>query len=74
MHVAADLSNRGSRSAWSRRPGELDVPREQRRLRGAARLPHVTDEQWEAVWQLNVMSYVRAIRAAVPGMKSAAAA
>ena len=29
----------------------------------------VTDEQWDAVWQLNVMSYVRAIRAAVPGMK-----
>ena len=23
----------------------------------------VTDEQWEALWQLNVMSYVRAIRA-----------
>jgi 3-oxoacyl-[acyl-carrier protein] reductase len=29
----------------------------------------VTDEQWEAVWQLNVMSYVRAIRAVVPGMR-----
>jgi len=29
----------------------------------------VTDEQWDAVWQLNVMSYVRAIRAAVPGMR-----
>jgi NAD(P)-dependent dehydrogenase (short-subunit alcohol dehydrogenase family) len=29
----------------------------------------VTDEQWEDAWELNVMSYVRAIRAAVPGMK-----
>ena len=29
----------------------------------------VTDEQWDAMWQLNVMSYVRAIRAAVPGMR-----
>lgn len=29
----------------------------------------VTEEQWEASWQLNVMSYVRAIRAAVPHMK-----
>jgi NAD(P)-dependent dehydrogenase (short-subunit alcohol dehydrogenase family) len=29
----------------------------------------VTDEQWDEVWQLNVMSYVRAVRAVVPGMK-----
>jgi NAD(P)-dependent dehydrogenase (short-subunit alcohol dehydrogenase family) len=30
-----------------------------------------SDEQWDAMWQLNVMSYVRCIRAALPGMKSA---
>jgi 3-oxoacyl-[acyl-carrier protein] reductase len=29
----------------------------------------VTDEQWDAMWQLNVMSYVRAIRAVLPGMR-----
>jgi len=29
----------------------------------------VTDEQWDELWQLNVMSYVRTIRAVVPGMK-----
>jgi NAD(P)-dependent dehydrogenase (short-subunit alcohol dehydrogenase family) len=29
----------------------------------------VTDEQWDELWQLNVMSYVRTIRAALPGMK-----
>jgi 3-oxoacyl-[acyl-carrier protein] reductase len=29
----------------------------------------VTDEQWDAMWQLNVMSYVRAIRAVVPAMR-----
>lgn len=29
----------------------------------------VSDDQWDASWQLNVMSYVRAIRAAVPVMK-----
>ena len=29
----------------------------------------VTDEQWEELWQLNVMSYVRTIRAVLPGMK-----
>jgi 3-oxoacyl-[acyl-carrier protein] reductase len=29
----------------------------------------LTDDQWNAMWQLNVMSYVRCIRAALPGMK-----
>ena len=29
----------------------------------------VTDAQWDELWQLNVMSYVRAIRAVLPGMK-----
>ncbi len=29
----------------------------------------LSDEQWEAMWQVNVMSYVRAIRAALPGMR-----
>ena len=29
----------------------------------------LTDEQWDAMWQLNVMSYVRSIRAVLPGMK-----
>lgn len=33
----------------------------------------LTDEQWDAMWQLNVMSYVRCIRAALPGMKEAKA-
>jgi 3-oxoacyl-[acyl-carrier protein] reductase len=29
----------------------------------------LTDEQWDGMWQLNVMSYVRCIRAALPAMK-----
>jgi 3-oxoacyl-[acyl-carrier protein] reductase len=31
----------------------------------------LTDEQWDALWQLNVMSYVRCIRAVLPAMKEA---
>ncbi len=31
----------------------------------------LTDEQWDEMWQLNVMSYVRCIRAVLPGMKTA---
>jgi NAD(P)-dependent dehydrogenase (short-subunit alcohol dehydrogenase family) len=32
-------------------------------------LEEVSDQQWEEMWQLNVMSYVRAIRAVLPGMR-----
>jgi 3-oxoacyl-[acyl-carrier protein] reductase len=31
----------------------------------------VSDEQWDSMWQLNVMSYVRCIRAVLPSMKFA---
>jgi 3-oxoacyl-[acyl-carrier protein] reductase len=29
----------------------------------------LTDSDWDELWQLNVMSYIRAIRAVVPGMR-----
>lgn len=29
----------------------------------------VSDQQWDEMWQLNVMGYVRAIRAVLPGMR-----
>jgi 3-oxoacyl-[acyl-carrier protein] reductase len=31
----------------------------------------ITDAQWDAMWELNVMSYVRTIRAALPDLKEA---
>jgi 3-oxoacyl-[acyl-carrier protein] reductase len=36
-----------------------------------ARFEDVADEDWDAMWQLNVMSYVRAIRAALPHLRAA---
>ena len=36
-----------------------------------ATFEEVTDEQWDAMWQLNVMSYVRCIRAVLPAMREA---
>src|ERR687898_2611982 len=33
-------------------------------------LEEVSDEQWDAMWQLNVMSYLRAIRAVLPQMRA----
>jgi 3-oxoacyl-[acyl-carrier protein] reductase len=38
-----------------------------------AAFEELTDEQWDAMWQLNVMSYVRCIRAVLPAMKEAGA-
>jgi 3-oxoacyl-[acyl-carrier protein] reductase len=34
-----------------------------------ARFDEVTDHQWDEMWQLNVMTYVRAIRAVLPSMR-----
>jgi 3-oxoacyl-[acyl-carrier protein] reductase len=34
-----------------------------------ASFDELTDEQWEDMWQLNVMSYVRALRAVLPSMR-----
>jgi 3-oxoacyl-[acyl-carrier protein] reductase len=31
----------------------------------------LTDQQWDSMWQLNVMSYVRCIRAVLPAMRAA---
>jgi NAD(P)-dependent dehydrogenase (short-subunit alcohol dehydrogenase family) len=34
-----------------------------------ASFEELTDEHWEEMWQLNVMSYIRAIQAVLPGMR-----
>ena len=34
-----------------------------------ADLEELSDEQWDEMWQLNVMSFVRSIRAVLPGMR-----
>src|SRR5438067_13932811 len=72
LHVAVDLSE-------SAGPAELvDRARELGRVAclvnnvGEAYqigFEELTDEQWDSMWQLNVMSYVRAIRAVLPGMR-----
>jgi len=68
-HVIGDLSRPGEPERVVAEAGELDVLVNNAGYAEQRDLLAVTDEQWEAVWQLNVMSYVRAIRAAVPGMK-----
>ena len=73
IHVARDLSLPAA-------PGELVATAEQElgpvdvlvNNVGFAEIrsfDELTDENWEQLWQLNVMSYVRAIQAALPGMR-----
>jgi 3-oxoacyl-[acyl-carrier protein] reductase len=68
-HVAADLSQPGEPERVVAEAGELDVLVNNVGYAEQRDFLAVTDEQWEQVWQLNVMSYVRAIRAAVPRMR-----
>ena len=42
----------------------------QRRYAVQAHFEEVPDEEWDSLWQLNVMSYVRAIRAALPHLRA----
>lgn len=49
--------------------GGLDVLVNNVGMARHARFDDVPDEEWDAYWQLNVMSYVRATRAALPALR-----
>jgi NAD(P)-dependent dehydrogenase (short-subunit alcohol dehydrogenase family) len=49
--------------------GPVDVLVNNVGLAYQARFDELADEQWDELWQLNVMSYVRAIRAVLPAMR-----
>ena len=74
LHVAADLSEAGAPEAMVeeavRELGRLDVLVNNVGYAVQARFEEVGDEEWDAMWQLNVMSYVRAIRAALPHLRA----
>jgi 3-oxoacyl-[acyl-carrier protein] reductase len=73
LHVSADLSRAGEPERLIReaeeRLGRVDVLVNNLGVAYHRSFEEVTDEQWEELWQLNLMSYVRAIRAVLPGMK-----
>jgi NAD(P)-dependent dehydrogenase (short-subunit alcohol dehydrogenase family) len=68
-HVRADLSQAGEPARAVREAGPLDVLVNNVGAAYHRDFLEVTDEQWQEVWELNVMSFVRAVRAAVPGMR-----
>jgi NAD(P)-dependent dehydrogenase (short-subunit alcohol dehydrogenase family) len=73
LHVRADLARAGEPERLVReaeeRLGRVDVLVNNVGIAYQRTFEEVTDEQWDELWQLNVMSYVRAIRAVLPAMK-----
>jgi NAD(P)-dependent dehydrogenase (short-subunit alcohol dehydrogenase family) len=73
LHVSADLSRPGEPERVvgdaAAALGGLDVLVNNVGIARHARFEEVPDEEWDTYWQLNVMSYVRAIRAGLPHLR-----
>ena len=73
LHLPADLARAGEPERVVREVeeqlGRIDVLVNNVGTAHQTSFEEVTDAEWEELWQLNVMSYVRAIRAVLPGMK-----
>jgi 3-oxoacyl-[acyl-carrier protein] reductase len=74
LHVNADLAAAGEPERLideaEARLGRVDVLVNNVGVAYQRTFEEVTDAQWDELWHLNVMSYVRAIRAVLPGMKA----
>lgn len=69
QHVRADLADAGEPERLIAEAGRVDVLVNNVGIAYQRTFEEVTDEQWDELWRLNVMSYVRTIRAVVPQMK-----
>jgi NAD(P)-dependent dehydrogenase (short-subunit alcohol dehydrogenase family) len=73
LHVPCDLSLPSAPAELiatvEREVGPVDVLVNNVGFAEIRAFDELTEENWEQVWQLNVMSYVRAIQAVLPGMR-----
>jgi 3-oxoacyl-[acyl-carrier protein] reductase len=69
QHVVADLSQPAEPERVVAEAGELDVLVNNVGYAEQRDFLDLTDGDWDEAWQLNVMSFVRAIRASVPSMR-----
>jgi 3-oxoacyl-[acyl-carrier protein] reductase len=73
LHVQADLAAAGEPERLIAEVeaalGAVDVLVNNVGVAYQADFDELSDEQWARIWELNVMSYVRAIRAVLPGMR-----
>ncbi|HEX6789582.1 MAG TPA: SDR family oxidoreductase [Gaiellaceae bacterium] len=68
-HITADLAEAGEPERLIAETGDVDVLVNNVGVAYQRSFAEVTDEQWDELWRLNVMSYVRTIRAVLPGMQ-----
>jgi 3-oxoacyl-[acyl-carrier protein] reductase len=77
-HVTAELAHAGEPeravAEAAQALGGIDVLVNNVGRARQARFEEVPDDEWDAYWQLNVMSYVRAIRAALPRLRESGGA
>ena len=69
LHVAADFLEPGAPEAVVAEVGPVDVLVNNIGAAYVAAFEELTDAQWDEMWQLNVMSFVRSIRAVLPAMR-----
>ena len=68
-HVSSDFADPGAPGAAVAAAGHVDVLVNNVGSAYVASFESVTDEQWQEMWELNVMSFLRTIRAVLPGMR-----
>ena len=73
LHVSCDLAEAAGVDTLIAKAiesfGRIDVLVNNVGIAYQAAFDDLLDEQWDDLWQLNVMSYVRALRAVLPGMR-----
>src|SRR5437764_13737071 len=69
LHISVDLAAHDAPARVIEEAGDVDVLVNNVGTASITSFEDVTDKEWEATWQLNVMSYVRAIRAVIPQMR-----
>ena len=68
-HVVCDLAEPGEPERVIAEAGDVHALVNNVGIAYQASFEEVTDDQWDELWRLNVLSYVRTIRAALPVMR-----
>jgi len=69
LHVRVDLAQPDAAARLIAEAGDVDVLVNNVGTAYIASFEQLSDDEWDEMWQLNVMSYVRAIRAVLPVLR-----